>query len=202
MSIDQLKSSGLLELYVMGNVTESEQLMIEKAIADNPSLKQEIKDIEESLEAYAQLNAIPTDVSTKPMILAMLDYSERLKNGEVPIPAPSLSPQSEISDFLPWLERSDMQEPDEYEAMHGKIISADDHKTTMIVWLKHGAPDETHIDEIEKFLVCEGSCNIIIGDQTHSLTTGDYIAIPLFVNHRVEVTSNEPCKVILERAAA
>lgn len=202
MSIDELKSSGLLELYVIGDVTETEQLMVEKAVAEYPSLKQDIFEIEKSLETYAQYHAIPVAATAKPMLLTMLDYSERIKQGEVPVSTPNLSPESKVSDFAQWLTKPDFQEPQEYGAMHGKIISADDQKTTMVVWLKFGAPDETHTDEIEKFLVLEGSCNIIIGDQTHSLSSGDYLSIPLHVNHRVEVTSNIPCKVILERAAA
>jgi len=202
MSIDELKSSGLLELYVIGDVTESEKIIVNKAIADFPSLKQEVSEIEKALEAYAQYHAKPVCATTKPMLLATLDYTERINKGEQSISLPSLGPTSKISDFSKWLERPDFQEPQEYGDMHGKIISADDQRTTMVVWLKYGAPDEIHSDELEKFLVLEGTCDIIIGDHKHSLTAGDYLSIPLHIKHRVEVTSDSACKVILERAAA
>lgn len=202
MSIDQIRASGLLELYVIGDLTEAEQTLVENAIAEEPSLKQELLEIERALESYALLNAKPVDPTLKPMLLATVDYTERLQNGEVPSTPPSLHAGSKIADFSQWLDRPDMQEPEEYESMHGKIIGSDEVKTTLIIWLKEGAPDETHTDELEKFLVVEGSCDIIIGEKTHSLKSGDFKAIPLFINHRVEVTSKIPCKIILERAAA
>ena len=202
MSIDELKSSGLLELYVIGDITESEVLMVEQAIAKNPSLKQEILIIEKSLEIFAEHHAKPVDAVTKPMLFAMVDYAERIKNGEEYVNAPSLNQDSRISDFNPWLSRPDFQSPQEHGDMFGKIISADDEKTTILIWLKYGAPDEIHTNELEKFLVVEGTCDIIIGGKTHSLVPGDYLAIPLHVVHSVKVTSDFPCKIILERSAA
>jgi len=34
------------------------------------------------------------------------------------------------------------------------------------------------------------------------MKAGDYISIPLHITHRVDVTSQSSCKVILERTAA
>ena len=73
---------------------------------------------------------------------------------------------------------------------------------TAIVWIKEYAPQEVHDHEFEKFLVVEGSCNIIVEDKIHTLIPGDYFAIPLHKKHLVEVTSIIPCKVILQRIAA
>jgi mannose-6-phosphate isomerase-like protein (cupin superfamily) len=202
MSIDELKSSGLLELYVIGDITESEVLMVEQALIKDPALKQEIIHIEHSLEMYAQHHAEPVAATAKSMFLAVLDYSERIKNGEEYVSVPSLNPSSKISDFNAWINRSDFQVPEKYDSMFGKIISADDQKSTILIWLKYGAPDEVHTNELEKFLVVEGSCDIKIGDQTHSLSSGDFLSIPLHVVHSVKVTSDIPCKIILERTAA
>jgi mannose-6-phosphate isomerase-like protein (cupin superfamily) len=202
MSIDQIISSGLLELYVIGDLSQAEKLLVEKAMEEDDSVKDEMLEIEKALEAYAFNKAIAVDPTTKPMLFAAVNFSDRLENGEVPVTSPTLSSKSKISDFSQWLEREDMQEPDEYDSMHGKIIDSNNQKTTMIVWLKDGAPDETHTDEIEKFLIVEGSCDITIGNTVHSLKSGDFLSIPLFVNHSLVVTSNFPCKVILERTAA
>ena len=38
--------------------------------------------------------------------------------------------------------------------------------------------------------------------QDQGLKAGDTVVIPLHISHRVEVTSDTPCKVILERKAA
>jgi len=202
MSIDQIISSGLLELYVLDDLSQSEKLMIEEAMGESDAVRQEILEIENALEAYALENAIPVTPTVKPMFFAALDFQNRLENGEVPNSAPTLTSASKISDYAQWLEREDMQAPEDYESAYGKIINSDEEKTTMIVWLKEGAPDETHTDEHEKFLIVEGSCIIKIGDTVHTLHRGDFLSIPLFEVHSVEVTSDQACKIILERAAA
>ena len=202
MLIDNLRNSGLLELYVLQDLDEHENKIVESALLSYPALKQDLHDIELALQLYAYAHATPPPPTVKPMMLATIDYTERMENGEKPTNPPALHALSKISDFEPWLNRDDMQEPDEYDAMHGKIIGASEEKTTLIVWLRYGAPDETHTEEYEKFLIVEGSCDITIGEKVHHLKAGDFLSIPLHINHRVEVTSDKPCKIILERAAA
>lgn len=202
MSIEKIRESGLLELYIIGDLEEVEVKLVEDTIEKYPILKQDLQEIEITLERYALQHAIEPPATVKPMMFAVLDYTQRMEAGEAPSSPPALHRGSKISDFSEWLDREDLQEADDYDAMHGKIIGASEERTTLIVWLRYGAPDEVHTDEIEKFLVVEGTCNITIGDTVHSLRAGDNLAIPLFINHRVEVTSSFPCKVILERAAA
>lgn len=202
INIQHIRESGLLELYVLGDLGNVDVQTIEQALIDFPDLKKDIDSIEIALEKFAFANAKEPDPTLGPFLVTTLDYMERIKAGEEPTFPPALHEGSTIDDFKEWLDRDDMVEPEEYEAMHGKIIGSTEGRTTIITWLKYGAPDETHTDEYEKFLVVEGTCDITIGDKVHSLKAGDYLAIPLHINHRVEVTSSFRCKVILERAAA
>ena len=64
------------------------------------------------------------------------------------------------------------------------------------------SPIEVHTNELESFLILEGTCDITIGEEVHHLVTGDFISIPLHIGHSLIVTSNIPCKVILQRVAA
>jgi mannose-6-phosphate isomerase-like protein (cupin superfamily) len=59
-----------------------------------------------------------------------------------------------------------------------------------------------HDNEFEKFLILEGSCTITIEEEAHHLVPGDYLAIPLHKSHQVTITSEIPCKIILQRVAA
>ena len=61
---------------------------------------------------------------------------------------------------------------------------------------------EIHTKEYERFLIIEGTCDIKIGDDVFHLKAGDYKEIPLFIEHSLIVTSDIPCKVILQRVAA
>jgi len=202
MSRIDIKSSGQLEMYALGALSDEDNRAVEAALNSDPSLRQELYEVELALESYAMMHALPVDPTAKPMLLAVANFQERMNSGELPSSPPALNAASRISDFAPWLDRTDLQEPSEYESMYGHIIGADETKSTLIVWLKEGAPDETHTDEYEKFLVVEGTCEITIGDTVHSLKSGDFLSIPLHISHRVEVTSHLRCKVILERAAA
>jgi mannose-6-phosphate isomerase-like protein (cupin superfamily) len=202
MKIKDYIESGILELYVLGDLTEAEVLEVESTIGAHPELKQEIHAIEKALEFYAHAHALEADPTSKPLMLAAANYTDRLNNGEAPVSAPLLGSTSKVEDFKLWLDRPDLQEPSSYDSMAGRIIGSDEEKTTMIVWLKEGAPPEVHTDELEKFLIVEGTCDITIGDTVHHLKAGDFLSIPLFISHAVEVTSSTRCKIILERKAA
>lgn len=200
--VSEYIASGILELYVLGMISAEESVEVEKMMALHPEVKDEVRAIEESLETYAQANAVQPHETVKPLLLATIDYMQRLENGEAPVTAPIMHEGTTAGDFEEWISRSDFQNPEMTEDIHVKLIAASPQATTAIVWIKYLAPDEVHHDEHEKFLILEGTCDIIVGDKTHSLKAGDYFQIPLHADHRVVVTSTTPCKVVLQRVAA
>jgi mannose-6-phosphate isomerase-like protein (cupin superfamily) len=202
MDIKSVIESGMLEAYVIGALSTNEKRRVEGLLEVYPVLREEIQSIERALASYADNHSVEVDPTIKPMMMAMADYENRILNGEKIIMPPSLDVDSGIQDYSYWLNNDQMAEPDSYDGMYGKILGKNDERLMMIVWLTDGAPDETHTDELEKFLIVEGRCNIIIGDKVHALEAGDYLSIPLWVNHRVEVTSPYRCKIILERSVA
>ncbi len=202
MTINEIRGSGLLELYVIGSLEEEELTIVENAILTYPTLKEDIREIEYALFEVANAYAIPPHGSVKPLLMATIDYIERIKSGEIPCSPPLLRTTSNVNDFEEWLNRSDMRAPDDFDAMYAKIIADEPEKLTAIVWLRYGAPPEIHTKEHERFLIVEGSCDITIGEVKHQLNPGDYLAIPLHISHHVVVTSNLPCKIILQRVAA
>jgi anti-sigma-K factor RskA len=62
-------SSGLLELYALGIASPEEKVMVEEYLKKFPELKQELNEIESSLEDYAQANAIQPDAFLKEKLL-------------------------------------------------------------------------------------------------------------------------------------
>jgi len=54
--------SGILELYVLGDVSPDEKLQVEEMASKHPAIKTELEDIERSMELYAAENAVePTE---------------------------------------------------------------------------------------------------------------------------------------------
>ncbi len=201
-NIEQYIKSGILEMYVLGLTSEEESYEITKLSSTNIEIKNEIEAIENSMMLYAEDQAGDLDPTIKPMVMASIDYTERLKAGEAPGFPPLLNETSNPTDYKEWLTRADMNLPKNFKDVYVKIIGIDKTTTSAIVWFKEGSPYEIHNKEIEKFLIIEGTCDIITEEKTYSLKPGNYLSIPLFMGHEVKVTSKNPCKVILQRMAA
>ena len=194
-------ASGILELYVAGLTTEEETQQISLMAASSPVLQKEIAAIESAIAALAISQAVAPDPDVKAFLMATVDYTERLKGGEIPADPPHLHVGAVIADYAPWLNREDMSYTGN-ESIYAKIIGYTPQFISAIVWLKDKTPAETHNDQYERFLVVEGSCDITVGENVHQLGPGDYFEIPLHHDHHVQVTSSMPCKIILQRVAA
>jgi mannose-6-phosphate isomerase-like protein (cupin superfamily) len=194
--------SGILELYVMGLTSEQESVEVEQMMALHPEVMEEVRTIEDSLEAYAQANAVQPHATIKPLLLATIDFMQRLGSGETPADPPILNENSTAAHYAQWIDRADFANPEHVEDIHVKLIAHTPQATTAIVWIREMAPDEVHHNEYEKFLILEGTCDIIVDGKAHSLKAGDYFQIPLHADHRVIVTSEVACKVVLQRVAA
>ena len=156
----------------------------------------------EALENYATAHAVQPHEAVGTMVFAAIDYMERMQNGEAPSSPPLLHPGSSISDYEPWLKRTDMVPPAGAPQLYAKLIGYNPEAITAIAWIREGTPFEIHDRELERFLVVEGSCDFSIGEKQFSLKAGDFLEIPLFEGHVSKVTSAIPCKVILQRVAA
>ncbi len=201
MNSKEYIESGILEQYVLGTASVAEQNEVEERAAADPAIRQEIDAISEAFETMAMQNAIAPDPVIRPFLMATINYTERLQNGEPVTEPPLLNDESTSADYESWLNRADMVSPGT-EDVFAKIIGYSEKAITAIVWLKEMAPQEVHDDEHERFLIIEGTCDIVVGNKIHQLVPGDYFAIPLHSRHYIKVTSTIPCKVILQRVAA
>lgn len=75
MKVEDLKAyieSGILELYVLGDVTPAEKLQVEEMASKHPAIKAELDEIERSMELYAEENAIEPSEHLRSRILGSL----------------------------------------------------------------------------------------------------------------------------------
>lgn len=201
-NMKQYIESGILEAYVMGMADDHEILEVEQMAAAHEEVRAAIDAYGKSLEDIYLSHAVTPDPLVRPMVLATIDFTNRMMAGEEPSFPPALHQGSHISDYEPWLSRPDMVLPHTFTDIHARIIGYTPQVTTAIVWIEKMAPHEVHDDEFERFLIVEGTCDITIGKKVHQLVPGDFLAIPLYESHFVTVTSPFPCKVILQRVAA
>lgn len=201
MSSKEFMDSGILEQYVLGIATPSECEEVERMAASSAEIREEIDAISDAMHTYAFEHAIMPCPTVKAFLMATIDYTERLQNGEQPATPPLLHEGSSIADYAQWLKRDDMIAP-ESQDIFAKIIGYSPKALTAIVWLKDSAPHEVHDNEHERFLIVEGNCEITVENDIHKFGPGDYFAIPLHKVHSLKVTSAMRCKVILQRVAA
>lgn len=203
MTTREYIESGILESYVMGVASDIEREEVEMMAAGNADIRKEIDSISDALEKYAMRHAIDPSPVVKPLLMATIDYFERIKSGEPISYPPELHENSRPEDYFSWLNRPGFNfSGSDENNLFAKIIGYTPRMITAILWMKQETPSEIHHNEHERFLILEGNCDIIIGDKSHHLVPGDYFAIPLHEYHQVKVTSITACKAILQRVAA
>lgn len=193
--------SGIIEMYVLGLASDDEKKELEALSPHHPEIDREIEAVSSALQFYNKAAKQAPNPGVKAFLMATIDFTERLKNGEAPAQIPLLSGQSQVSDYAQWLERPDMVLDSDDDA-YARIIGYAPEAITAIVWLRNEMPYEVHEREYERLLIVEGSCDVIMHDKTISLKVGDYFSVPLKTAHVIRITSEIPCKVILQRVAA
>ena len=77
MEKQEIISSGLLEMYVMGATTSEESTLIEQMRSQDPDVEEEIINIEKALEAYSFANAVAPSSSVKNQLFSALNFSNQ-----------------------------------------------------------------------------------------------------------------------------
>ena len=73
MDINKYISSGILENYVLGLISENERREVEEAAANYPAIQNALFDIEDALKSYIQANAMPLPAGLKAAVMAKID---------------------------------------------------------------------------------------------------------------------------------
>lgn len=76
MNKEEIISSGLLELYALGIASAQERITVEECLGSYPELHDELRDIEISLEDYAQAHAVQPSAQLKQKIVGSIDRNK------------------------------------------------------------------------------------------------------------------------------
>jgi anti-sigma-K factor RskA len=141
---EEIISSGLLELYALGQLSETEQSEVEALLQRDPSVREELNQIELSLEAFAQAQAIPVAPSVKDKLLQSIQSGETSQAAHTPAPVVSMQrgPWKLIaaaswlllagSVFLTWQYRNQAQTAEtEKENTRSQLIALQSENSTM-----------------------------------------------------------------------
>ena len=79
MNIQEYISTGILEAYVLGELTEAERTQVEKNIFMSPELKAELLKVEETIEAFAMKAAVKPRVEVKAKLMEKFPGTKKIK---------------------------------------------------------------------------------------------------------------------------
>jgi mannose-6-phosphate isomerase-like protein (cupin superfamily) len=193
-------ASGVLELYVAGSLPLEEALAVEDMAVHHPEVQAEIVRLQEVVERLWDVQPLAPPPGLKARVLDKIAaLSERSFD---PARPPVLNVGARAEDYRFWVEQDGIVPPDHYENLFFIPVAMNEDGLTAVVWINGHVEEEMHDQAIEKFLVLEGSCQINIEGEMHYLQAGDYLAVPKFRWHVVDVTSEIACKLIVQRIAA
>lgn len=92
MTLQEIRVSGLLELYLIGALTEEENAIVEETLIEYPQLKDDLEEISQTLEAYARLHQVAPSPSLKEGLL------QQIKDAEPVIPPRTRKPVKSAKD--------------------------------------------------------------------------------------------------------
>lgn len=75
MDRESLKKSGLLEQYILGLTSQKESLLVERALAENPEVKEDFENLRRELDEYALSNGLATPLGGREVRTAT-DYED------------------------------------------------------------------------------------------------------------------------------
>ncbi|MGE0588745.1 MAG: anti-sigma factor [Cyclobacteriaceae bacterium] len=79
MNVEEYISTGVLEAYVLGELTPTQRLDVESKLRQEPALMEELRVIELTLEAFVQRGAIKPGEGVRSGLLSKLDVQKKAK---------------------------------------------------------------------------------------------------------------------------
>ena len=101
LSIEEIRDSGLLELYVLGEASTDEQSIVRAALVNHKELVKDVEEIEYSLYTYAKIHAVAPSASVKEKLLQQISNSKKPPaGGQGPASSSAAKPKGDRRSFL------------------------------------------------------------------------------------------------------
>ncbi|MEO7306416.1 MAG: cupin domain-containing protein [Ferruginibacter sp.] len=197
MDIAAYIASGILESYCLGQVTEQQREEVELYADEFPEIREELKQISDSLEFYSKQNSRAPQASVKTKLLLKIYEQESGTGKKYP---PLIKERTTAADFENWLQHIAIEEPAAgFDNLATFDLPSTETVTNFMVWAKQGHEEEMHTAFHEFLVVLKGHCDMYFnGAKTH-YNTGDIIVIPPGIPHNAVITSGEPMVAVVQR---
>ena len=177
--------SGNLEQHYFDLFNAERAKEIADLSASHPEIKQELNEIENTIELLAKRQAIDPDPRLRGRLMNILGFA-----GDEQLDINNLPPTGKNSDHISWLNAVEHLLPSEpFEDFFMHVLQQNEQIAQMLVVTRLNVEPEVHGDIAESFFILEGCCTCTIGDKNVTLNAGDHLDIPLYVTHDVKIES-------------
>ena len=198
MDIKEYIYSGVLEEYCLGMLDEEQSAFVVQMSMLYPEVKRELDNIQTAFEYFAQDNAIEVNPRVRGNIISALEHTF----SDTVLDSNNLPEIKKTSNLEAWLNFVEPFMPVVVEDIYMHVLRADDQIKQTLVVSRIDVPEESHGDVFESLLILQGECACTIGDTTIQMEAGDYIDIPLHIDHDVKVLSPYVVAIVQHRAVA
>lgn len=192
----------LFHKYRAGQLNSEEELEFRIAVQGHPELLSRLTQYDRQMEDLMLDTFSQPDNKSKKVLSEgkfFLDIAPQTKDSTN---FPIFNPSTSTSEILPLIPAEILNTKKPYKNIRVQLIEKTEEVETLLIHLKDYMPPESHSDIIEQFLVLQGHCTLNMGDQVITKKEGDYLKVPLFTLHDVQVTSSEPCVFVCQRITA
>lgn len=187
-TLDTYLSSGLIEAYCLGTLSDLESAAVSAMAAQHPEVKNAIEETLIALENY------PLTIEPKTGLKAqVLDFLEGYLNPEqIDLQNPPLIHL--YSDPQAWNQALENVAPDLHEpGMAARVLKESEDLLLSVVWLSDKLVEEKHAttEFQESFFILEGECECDFEGQIVRFKAGDYFDIPPNTDHIIRNISQE-----------
>ncbi|GGI29123.1 cupin domain-containing protein [Pedobacter mendelii] len=185
-SVVEIIESGLLELYVLNLLEVDEICEVEKLRLIYPEIKEEIDKIEIFLEKHAMENSLLTSSEIdRKMDSLFFEINKQLNLDLKNLPLIEAN-----SNYKIWLNSlKELMPKDLIQDKFTHLLTSSEKTMQMLVISEIDIEEEIHENELESFLILEGTCVCTIDNEEFNMFPGDFMAIPLHKPHTVKITS-------------
>jgi mannose-6-phosphate isomerase-like protein (cupin superfamily) len=176
---------GILEAYCAGLLDIDEQNNLFSMVSLYPEIAQELNAIEAAMQQLAVMNAIIPAASTKQNIFAALGFED-----EAILDINNLPHTNNDSDYIQWLTALAHLIPENITSdFYFEVLQQNASVAQTLIITKSNVPEETHSNLIESFFILEGQCECMVGEHLYKLSPGDFLEIPMHVEHDIKIVS-------------
>jgi mannose-6-phosphate isomerase-like protein (cupin superfamily) len=198
MDVQQYINSGVLEEYCLGRLSEEQEAFVIQMTMLYPEVKAELTQVELALEKLANDNAQPVNPDIRNAIISAIGHTF----SDAVLDINNLPEIKKTSDHESWLKCVEHLIPNEIPEFTALSLRHTEAITQLLVVSKIDVPQESHGDVFESLLILKGACECTIGDTIIRMETGDYIDIPLHVDHNIKILSPYVIAIVQHKSVA